>query len=76
MKKWAGLLLKEISFVVIAFLLVVLAMQLIGHFSGIWIGDIKELVWLSAIFYGIIGFYRILNFLARKSKGDRNHANQ
>lgn len=68
-------LLKEIGFTVIAALLVVLSYLFAGTFFEIWIHDFKLLFGLVVAFYLIIGFYRILNHVARKyrEEGGNHH---
>jgi hypothetical protein len=63
-------LFKEIGYLLISTLLVALAYMISGAIFGIWINDLKMLVLLSLAFYFIIGFYRLLNYLARKSRNE------
>lgn len=63
-------LLKELGFIVISILLVVLFTLLAGTFFGIWIRDLKLMVLMALVFYLIIGFYRFLNSMARKYRQD------
>jgi len=60
------IVLKEIGFLVISLLLVILFYFLAGTFLRIWIEDYSTLLLMTFIFYVIIGFYRWLNALARK----------
>jgi hypothetical protein len=60
------IVLKEIGFLVISLLLVILFYFLAGTFLEIWIKDYSTLLLMIFIFYVIIGFYRWLNALARK----------
>ncbi len=60
------IILKELGFVLISGLLVALFYFLAGTFLKIWIEDYTTLIYMTVIFYFIIGFYRWLNALARK----------
>ena len=60
------IVLKELGFLLISALLVALFYFLAGTFLKIWIEDYSTLVYMTVIFYVIIGFYRWLNALARK----------
>jgi hypothetical protein len=60
--------LKELGFVFIAVLLVAISILIAGTFFGIWIRDYKLMALMALIFYLIIGFYRLLNSLARRSR--------
>jgi len=68
MKSYWRIILRELGWLVIAALLVILAFVLTGTFFNFWIKDVKLISILSLIFYGVIGIYRILNWLARKSQ--------
>jgi cytochrome c biogenesis protein CcdA len=57
---------KEAAFVIIVLLLVFLSILITGTFFGIWIRDYRLIALMVLIFYLIIGFYRILNHLARR----------
>jgi hypothetical protein len=59
-------LLREFGFLVISALLVVLSYLIAGTFFQIWIRDYKLFLLLTVVFYLIIGFYRLLNHMARK----------
>ena len=61
-------LFKEIGFLMISMLMVALAYMISGTFFSVWINDLKMLALLTAAFYLIIGFYRLLNYLARRSR--------
>ena len=71
MKQPIRRLLKELGFVIISLLLVFLAYMISGTFFSVWINDLKMLALLTAAFYLIIGFYRLLNYLARKSRDEQ-----
>jgi hypothetical protein len=58
--------LRELGFLLISALLVALFYFLAGTFLKIWIEDYSTLIYMTVIFYFIIGFYRWLNALARK----------
>ena len=60
------IILKELGFLLISGLLVALFYFLAGTFLKIWIEDYSTLIYMTVIFYFIIGFYRWLNALARK----------
>ena len=60
------IILRELGFVLISALLVALFYFLAGTFLKIWIEDYSTLIYMTVIFYFIIGFYRWLNALARK----------
>ena len=60
------IILKELGFLLISGLLVALFYFLAGTFLKIWIEDYSTLIYMTVIFYFIIGFYRWLNTLARK----------
>ena len=60
------IILKELGFLLISALLVALFYFLAGTFLKIWIEEYSTLVYMTAIFYVIIGFYRWLNALAKK----------
>ena len=60
------IILKELGFLLISGLLVALFYFLAGTFLKIWIEDYTTLIYMTVIFYFIIGFYRWLNALARK----------
>jgi len=60
------IIVREIGFLVISILLVVLFYLLAGTFLKIWIKSTNTLLLMIAIFHVIIGFYRGLNALARK----------
>ncbi|MFC2125139.1 hypothetical protein ACFLU5_10030 [Bacteroidota bacterium] len=68
MKSYWRIILRELGWLVIATLLVILSFVLTGTFFNFWIKDVKLISILSLIFYGVIGVYRILNWLARKSQ--------
>jgi len=68
MKSYGKIILRELGWLVIATLLVLLSFLLTGTFFDFWVKDIKLIALLSFIFYGIIGIYRALNWLARKSQ--------
>jgi hypothetical protein len=70
-------LLKETGFIIIASLLVLLSYLIAGTFFEIWIHDYKLMIILAAAFYLIIGFYRLLNHLAKKyhEEEDQDHLN-
>ena len=57
---------KELGFLIISALLVVLFYFLAGTLLKIWIEDYSTLIYMAIIFYVIIAFYRWLNALARK----------
>ncbi len=57
---------KEGGFLLIAMLLVLLSYMVAGSFFKVWINDYKLLSGMVLIFYLVIGFYRLLNHLARK----------
>lgn len=59
-------ILKEAGFLLISALLVILFYFLAGAFFRIWIKDYRTLLYMTIIFYLIIGFYRWLNTMARK----------
>jgi hypothetical protein len=65
---------REIGFLAISLLLVILFYLLAGTFLKIWIKDYSTLILMTFIFYIIIGFYRWLNALARKYQ-NRNEEN-
>ncbi len=58
--------LREAGYWVISILLVVLSYMVSGTFFRVWIRDLRLLIWMAVIYYCIIGFYRILNHMARK----------
>ena len=60
------IILRELGFLLISALLVALFYFLAGTFLKIWIEDYSTLIYMTVIFYFIIGFYRWLNELARK----------
>ncbi|MBR9997675.1 MAG: hypothetical protein KFF73_01830 [Cyclobacteriaceae bacterium] len=60
--------LKELGFLIIAALLVIISMLIAGTFFGIWIRDYKLMALTALIFYLVFGFYRMLNSLARKAR--------
>jgi len=60
------IILRELGFLLISALLVALFYFLAGTFLRIWIEDYSTLIYMTVIFYCIIGFYRWLNKLARK----------
>jgi len=60
------IIIKELGFLFISALLVTLFYFLAGTFLKIWIEDYSTLIYMTVIFYFIIGFYRWLNALARK----------
>lgn len=62
------IILREIGWLVIAALLVILSFVLTGVFFNYWIRNYKLMAILSVVFYGIIDIYRILNWLARKTQ--------
>ena len=72
MKTYWRIILRELAWLVIATLLVLLSFVLTGTFFNFWIKDLKLITLLSLVFYGIIGIYRILNWLARKSQKSDN----
>lgn len=59
-------LIKELGFVLISALLVVLSYLIAGTFFEIWIRDYLLLLIMTGAFYLIIGFYRLLNRMARR----------
>jgi len=63
-------ILREAGFLTIVLLLVALAYMISGTFFNVWINDLKMLASMAAAFYLIIGFYRLLNYIARKSRDD------
>ncbi len=63
-------ILQELGFLLILFLLVVLFNLLTDTFFDIGILEYNLIGMLVIIFYFIIGFYRILNSLARKYRKD------
>ena len=65
-KKYKNIVFREIGFLLISLLLVVLFYLLAGTFLKIWIKDYSTLFLMTFVFYVIIGFYRWLNALARK----------
>jgi hypothetical protein len=68
------IILKELGFLLISGLLVALFYFLAGTFLKIWIEDYTTLIYMTVIFYFIIGFYRWLNALARKyQRKDEDH---
>jgi hypothetical protein len=65
--------LKELGFMIIAVLLVIFSILIAGTFFEIWIKDYWLMALMALVFYLIIGFYRLLNSLARKYRdGDWN----
>jgi len=60
------IILKESGFLVISILLVVLFYLIAGTFLKIWVKQYTTLIYMTIIFYIIIGFYRWLNAMARK----------
>jgi len=67
------IILKETGFLVISILLVVLFYLIAGTFLKIWVKQYTTLIYMTLIFYIIIGFYRWLNAMARKYQ-DRNES--
>lgn len=60
------ILYRELGFLIISALLVVLFYFLAGSLLKIWIEDYSTLIYMAIVFYVIIAFYRWLNALARK----------
>jgi hypothetical protein len=65
-EKPKDIILREVGFLIISVLLVVLFYFLAGTFLKIWISEYRTLLYMIVIFYLIIGFYRWLNALARR----------
>ena len=63
-------LIKELGFVIISALLVVFSFLIAGTFFEIWIRDYQLLLIMTGAFYLIIGFYRFLNRMARRYRGE------
>jgi hypothetical protein len=63
-------LIKELGFVTISALLVVLSFLIAGTFFEIWIRDYAMLLIMAGSFYLVIGFYRILNRIARRYRDE------
>ncbi len=59
-------LIKELGFVIISALLVIFSFLIAGTFFQIWIRDYQLLLIMTGAFYLIIGFYRLLNGMAKK----------
>jgi len=70
------ILLKELGFLIISILLVILSYLIAGTFFEIWIHDYQLFITLTLSFYLIIGFYRMLNNLARKYRGKKDPEDQ
>ncbi len=64
--KFKKRLIKELGFVIISALLVILSFLISGTFFEIWIRDYQLFLILTGAFYLIIGFYRLLNGIARR----------
>lgn len=65
--KYLSVLLRELIQLLISFLIVVLMVLVLGYYFDIWINGAREIATMTIVFYSIIGFYRLLNYLARKS---------
>lgn len=69
------ILIKELGFLIISALLVVLSYLIAGTFFEIWIRDYPLLLVMTVAFYLIIGFYRFLNRMARRYRNDHGENN-
>jgi hypothetical protein len=65
--KYLSFLLRELLQIVISFLIVAFMVLILGYYFEVWINGAKEITIMTIVFYLIIGFYRLLNYLAKKS---------
>lgn len=73
--KFKKRLVKELGFLIISALLVVLSYLIAGTFFDIWIRDYPLLLIMTGAFYLIIGFYRLLNRMARRYRNGNEENN-
>jgi len=65
--KFLRIILRELGQLTISFLIVATMVLVLGYYFEIWIDSPWEIGLMTLLFYTIIGFYRLLNYLARKS---------
>ena len=63
-------MLKELGFMIIAVLLVLVSILIAGTFFEIWIREYWLMALMAIVFYLIMGFYRLLNSLARRYRDE------